>query len=421
MQITSKIIDICVKIRYWGIKGVVDYLSGYIPKRVHEYRLRRFFLKNVRQYPLTPEHGVTIVADLTTRGAVNKVMRDLAFALKDAGIPFQTLNTSPGFEIPAQDVDGILTPNSEFRLLRYNRIITLMDSPIPPELKLEPSSVFFWEFSTGVLRGYPSMLNCSSVIGMSDFNVRCFRNALPESIPVYKIPYPFRFVDVGDVDVVDIRRRYGMHENDFVVFFNFDFGSSYNRKNPQGVLHAFAEVCRNVPEAKLLFKTKNSKVHPVKLVELNNLAANLGIVDRFICVNDYIPQKDIYGLTSACDVYVSLHRGEGFGLGIAEAMSVGKPVIVTDYSSTTEFCNNSNSIPIPCELVRPPVEMIDHAYYVDVEEWADPDVHAAAEAILRLYRSPELRKALGAQAKASIESQFSIATFRKAMIEFVES
>ena len=419
MRILRKIKDIYIKVHYWGFKGVIDYFRGFIPDRIHRYRLRHCFLRNARKFPMKPITGITIIADFTARGSLNKVIRDLAFSLQDAKIPYQTFNTAMTDDIPLQDVAGILTPKSEFRLLRYTHIITLMVNPLPSELNLRPHALFFWEFSTGVLRGYPDILNSTSIIGMSDFNVECFSKAVPPTIPVYKILYPFRFIDVPDCAVADVRSRYGLSEKDFVVFYNFDFRSSCNRKNPQAVLRAFRQAFRGIEKAKLLFKTKGAQEYPAKLAELMSLAESLGISDQFICVNDYIPQRDVYGLTAACDVYVSLHRGEGFGLGIAEAMSLGKPVVVTDYSATTEFCNVENSIPVPYKLVRPAMDLIDHAYYVDVQEWAEPDVVFAGKAIHRLYENPALRRELGRKAKESIHNQFSMTAFRESIEAFL--
>ena len=86
-----------------------------------------------------------------------------------------------------------------------------------------------------------------------------------------------------------------------------------------------------------------------------------------------------------------MHRGEGFGLGIAEAMSLGKPAVVTDYSSTTEFCNSNNSIPIPCKAVAVNRNQIDHPCYLAVKEWFEPDINAAANALSKLQKDSELQ------------------------------
>ena len=382
-RLYSFVCDTLVKIRLWGLKGVWNYLSGYLPNRWRRWRLRKFFLDNARRYPMQPTRGITLVAGFTTRGSLNKVMRDFAFSLRDAGIPFQTFNIDKSIDVPKEDFEGILTPLRDFRLLRYSKIVTMVDNPLPDELAMKPATVFFWEFDSGIRRAYPGLFSCHSVVGMSDFNAEYYRRELPLDVPVHKILYPFRIVNVTGDSPSKIRARYGLSPADFVVFFNFDFASSRQRKNPDGTLRAFATAFRDVPSAKLVFKTSGSRRYPERLAELVSLAGELGVGERFVCVNSYLPQDEIYALTAACDVYVSLHRGEGFGLGIAEAMSLGKPVVVTEWSAPLEFCRRENALLVPCVLTRPSSEMIDQAYSVDVERWAEPDVEAAAEALIR--------------------------------------
>ena len=413
--------DILAKIRLWGLNGVWDYLSSYLPNRWRRWRLKRFFLDNARRYPMQPTRGITLIAGFTTRGSLNKVMRDFAFSLRDAGIPFQTFNLDRSTNVPNEDFEGILTPLRDFRLLRYSRIVTMVDNPLPDELALKPATVFFWEFDSGIRRAYPNLFSSFSVIGMSDFNAEYYRRELPLNVPVHKILYPFRIVNVVGDPPSNIRARYGLSPTDFVVFFNFDFGSSRQRKNPDGTLRAFASAFRDVPSAKLVFKTSGSRRYPERLAELVSLARELGVGERLVCINSYLPQDEIYALTAACDVYVSLHRGEGFGLGIAEAMSLGKPVVVTEWSAPLEFCNRGNALLVPCTLTRPSPEMIDHAYYVDVERWAEPDVDAAASSLKRLYDDPDLRTRLGLRARSDIRSIFSSMKFRQSINVFLNA
>jgi glycosyltransferase involved in cell wall biosynthesis len=101
---------------------------------------------------------------------------------------------------------------------------------------------------------------------------------------------------------------------------------------------------------------------------------------------------------------VSLHRSEGFGLAVAEAMYLGKPVISTDWSATSEFVNASNGCPVRAPLVT--LER-NHGPYAKGSTWADPDPAHAAEPMRRLFADPALCARLGAAARATIESRFS--------------
>ena len=256
---------------------------------------------------------------------------------------------------------------------------------------------------------------------MSDFNAAHFRSVLPPQTTVTKLLYPFHTQSDDLEDSRAIRARYGIGLEDFVVFFNFDFGSSYYRKNPEGSMRAFAKAFADVPNTRLVFKTMNARNHPVLLAQAEALANELGIANRITMIHIYIPERDLLGLTNSCDVYLSLHRGEGFGLTLAEAMAMGKPVVCTDWSSTTEFCKPGCTLPIPYRIVPVPVNQVDHPCYAHVKEWAEPDIDAAANALRMLLDNVELRHEIGENARASISQQFSIGNFRRSIESFLDS
>ena len=200
-----------------------------------------------------------------------------------------------------------------------------------------------------------------------------------------------------------------------MVLFTFDFGS-YKRKNPLATMRAFAKALANARDAKLVFKTMGAKNHPLEVAEIRREAAMLGISDKFKLITDYLPHAELYGLTAACDVYMSLHRGEGFGIGMAEAMLMGKPVIATDWSANTEFCHPGASFPIPYKLV--PVKPDE--YFVSMREWAEADIDAAANALRSCYDTPAFCREIGEKGRQFVEDHFSIANFKKSVDAFLD-
>ena len=290
-----------------------------------------------------------------------------------------------------------------------------------PDERCHVYCIEFWEFEDGFVQYCPEVLRAQNVLALSNFNREVFRKALPSSIPVKKILYPFQFLH-GELMPRDrIREKYHIDVDDFIVFFNFDFASSYFRKNPEGILKAFAMALGDKTNAKVVFKTMRANKCKAMSDRLHALANSLGLSSKLITIDDFIPQEDLVNLTNACDVYMSLHRGEGFGLGIAEAMSLGKAVIVTDYSSTTEFCNSGNSIPIPYKMVAVPPDQVDVDAYHHVTLWAEPDISFAANALKELYRNPTLRTQLGNQAMAFINEYFSTTNFKKSIELFLSN
>lgn len=404
------------KVQTWGLRGVWNFFIGKIEAR----RLRHFFLANAKRYPLSPSgHGVTIVAPFHANYSLSKVMRDFVFSLHRAGISFQTFDTSKKSEIVDSEINPFLTPKKDFRILKYSNVIELFNGPVPKELGLKKSHIVFWEFESGLVEAFPELQSEDLVIAMSDFDLETFRKQLPNSTPVKKILYPFQF-DVSSIPARDdVRSQYGIRKDDFVVFFNFDYGSSFFRKNPDGAMRAFAEAFRDVDNAKLVFKTNHVKEHRDKQLKLAALANDLAIADKFITIDEYISKRDVYGLTRCCDLYLSLHRGEGFGLGVAEAMAMGKAVVVTDYSSTKEFCNSDNALPISYSMINLTKADRDHPCYLSVTSCANPDIHEAARAMRKCYDDPVFCKELGAKAKDFIFSYFSTENFRKSMEQFL--
>ena len=109
-------------------------------------------------------------------------------------------------------------------------------------------------------------------------------------------------------------------------------------------------------------------------------------------------------LQNSCDCFVSLHRSEGFGLSVAEAMYLGKPVISTNWSATAEFVTPRNGCPVDVQLVT--LEE-NHGSYSEGSVWAEPDVDHAAALMRKLAQDPAWGARLGAQAAADIRRRFS--------------
>ena len=112
----------------------------------------------------------------------------------------------------------------------------------------------------------------------------------------------------------------------------------------------------------------------------------------------------MFSLIAACNSYVSLHRTEGLGLGMAEAMYLGKPVIGTGYSGNMDFMNEDNSLLIRYKLIE---IAQDYGVYKKGNLWADPDIGHATEVMQKLVEDPALAARIGAQARQDIHTNFS--------------
>ena len=405
--------ELISKIRVWGLAGIFGFLRRKYAFSVQRRRLARL----VRHSTTTvPQRGITVVGDLTGRVSLSKAMRDFILCLKDAGIPFQTYDTLLKPQIPESDVKGIVTPIAEFDPLRYTHVVMMYRCPLEKEWM--PKQVFariaFHESEHGIHQTAPFLKESGdTIIGMSDFNYNYYKQAFPGQ-PVYKILYPFRPKLTVAPPPEDLRNRLGIDKDDFVVFFNFDFGSYY-RKNISAELKAFALAFKGDKKAKLVFKTKGADANRHQVAEMMALVEELGICEQFVHIPQYLSRADLDGLTAACDVYLSLHRAEGFGLGMAEAMSQGKPVVATNWSANTEFCRPDTAWCIPYRIVP----VLPHEYMVATKEWAEADTEAAAAALREIRNDPESAAVRASRGAVFMREYFSLDNFKRSVETFL--
>ena len=210
----------------------------------------------------------------------------------------------------------------------------------------------------------------------------------------------------------------GIEKRDFIVLFIFDFASSIHRKNPQDAIMAFMMAFHGDPRqhrATFWLKTINANDYPYEKEQLEEF------VDKF---KDYVVWDDkvytddeMINLYRDCDVYVSLHRSEGYGLTLLYAMALGKPVVTTHYSGNLDFCNDNNCKLVPV-LRMIPVPSIDQVYggLAPLRAvWAQPDVAYAASCIRWLWEHPDQRKELGQRAHKSIMASHTLQNLGKVL------
>lgn len=109
----------------------------------------------------------------------------------------------------------------------------------------------------------------------------------------------------------------------------------------------------------------------------------LGLVNKVIIIADLLTRSEFMTLLNNIDAYVSLHRGEGLGLGMLEALTLGKPVIATNYGGNTEFMSNELAFPVNYKLVESDDEYLP---YINVKQWAEPDIDDAVDKMRLVYQ-----------------------------------
>lgn len=406
--------DTINSLRVWGIKGAINFARRWPV-------LRR--LKNSDKHVWrSPQRGITLIGPFSAHNGNSHTMRNLAQMLRNANIPFQTFDTNYPPSLPPGDYKHLITPFKEFDLGHYSHVIELFTQHSPVSPNRVHALLAFWEYESGFDFAFPSAATSGlPIVAMSDFNAKHFRTILPKDTPVFKIRHPL-ILNPSEATSPDVlRARYCISTTTFIVFFNFDYGSSYYRKNPEAVVKAFAKAFTPSDNAVLLLKTSNAKRHRETEMRLRSVISTSSLdQDRIIIIDDALSQSDMSGLFHACDVYISLHRGEGFGIGMAEAMACGKPVIATNYSANTEFCTDETSIPVPYKMTSPSKAEIDNPAYSHVTSWAEPDIDFAASALAKCYKDRNFAKQIGSTGAAFIKKSFSLENFKQDINAFLD-
>lgn len=200
------------------------------------------------------------------------------------------------------------------------------------------------------------------------------------------------------------RQTLGLPEDRFLFLFFFDFRSFVSRKNPFAVLKAFRQAFSSADDSVgLVIKTNGM----AECADAYEEFKSSGVDDdpRITWIDRVMEDREVRSLMSRCDCFVSLHRSEGFGRGLAEAMLMGKPVIATGYSGNLDFTNEENCCLVDYVLV--PVGEDEYPHGAG-QLWAEADVEMAAEFMRRLVEDPAFAAAKGSAGARYIRTFHSL-------------
>ena len=230
---------------------------------------------------------------------------------------------------------------------------------------------------------------------------------------VRTVPLPVARRRGGSVEAHS-REEMGIPEG-FVFGFMYDANSIAARKNPDGLISAFCDAFEDGEGPALVVKTINAGARPDVAAALARQASrrsDITVVDR------YLDRSQVGAWTGLVDCYVSLHRSEGFGLTIAEAMSWGTAVIATAYSGNLDYMTDDNSYLVPWVPAEVPA---DAAPYPRGARWAEPDMACASAMLRSVWEDPDGARARGARGKADIARTHGIEAAKAVVEERLEA
>ncbi len=351
--------------------------------------------------PGTPAAGLNIVGYLTAEMGVGQSGRLAAAAAAAAGIPRALVNLSieKYFRSDDETLLGQFANDNPYRvnLLHVNADqMPYVRGQLGEEFFQGRHTIGFWHWELAQFpdRWLANFDLVDEIWAPSQFVMNALAEKSP--VPVVRMGHPISF----ELSARATRADYGLPENRFLFLLMYDMYSYQERKNPLAALRAFAQAFPS-GQAGLVVKTMNGERH---LKDLANVRRQLADVPGAILLDQTLSRQQVYDLESVCDAFVSLHRSEGFGLGLAECMYLGKPVVATNWSGNTDFMDAKNSCPIDFSLV--PIKHTIGPYDAG-QLWADPDVDHAAWHMRRLVEDPGVAARIGAAGQARIREEFS--------------
>ena len=343
---------------------------------------------------------VTVVGYLRAELGVGEAARLLIAGLEATHTPYNTLTNretlSRQTHLVAERQDGNL--GSDINIICVNA-----DQTPAFARKMTPSffagrhtaGVWFWEVEDVAPEFYGAINYVDEIWVASEFVHKAFAKISPK--PVFKFHLP---IVQPVTDPALSRRDLGLPER-FTFLFSFDFLSVLERKNPAGVIGAFRRAFSPGSGPALVIKTINGDKRILDLEKLRFAAED----HPDITIRDgYVSAIEKNSMTANCDCYVSLHRSEGYGLTMAEAMALGKPVIATGYSGNLDFMNDQNSYLCSYTFRRIGPESPP---YPAASRWAEPNLDEAAAFMRHVYENQAEAQARGRRAAEEIRALHS--------------
>jgi glycosyltransferase involved in cell wall biosynthesis len=357
---------------------------------------------------------VNVVGYLRAELGVGEAARLLIAGLDASNTPYNAITNSETLSRQSHPVEERQAQRSESDL---NIVCVNADQTPAFARKIGPAfyagrytiGVWFWEVEDFSPLFYGAINHVDEIWVASRFVHQVFARISPK--PVHKFHLP---VIRPAIDETLSRADLGLPDR-FTFLFSFDFFSVLDRKNPQGVIEAFRRAFPPGTGPVLVIKTINGEKRVLDLEKLRFAAA--GHPD--ILIRDgYISAVEKNTMTALCDCYISLHRSEGYGLTMAEAMALGKPVIATGYSGNMEFMTRENSY--LCSFEYRPIGP-GSPPYPPTSRWAEPDLDEAMRFMRRVYENQAEASARGMRAAADMLTLHSPEVAGKAIRERIDA
>ncbi len=330
--------------------------------------------------PETKPHGVNLYGHFCYPSGLGEAAWQIRRGLESAGVPVAPRDMPAAIQHDLHDRDGmrgpevhpvslhVLPPEHQFHEI-YARSMS------HPRRQARRAAVWYWELEKTPELWAQRARRYDEIWAPTRFIRDSFAQVMP--VPVRAVAPGVSLGPVADRD----RAWFGLPSGPFLVLFAFDMCSVMERKNPLGLIRAFRRAFKPSDDALLVIKVTRGSFDPdgMALLLAEQAKGQVQIIDRVMS------RADAMALINCCDTYASLHRSEGFGLTLAEAMLLGKPAVGTNYSGNLDFMTPEVSRLVDFKKV---VIASDLPQYPKGVAWAEPDEEHAGRILRDLFESP---------------------------------
>ncbi len=352
--------------------------------------------------------GVTLIGPADVQNGLGAALRYMAEGFLAANLPVSVFNRYPASPLSSDDKRYLrlqtAAPATKTNIIHFNSDMlagNMLFCGIPHFAGRANIGNFYWETSK-LSRTHRLGIDLVDEIWVASEFVRALYAAATGK-PV---------INIGSVveppPAEKNRAALGLPEDEFLFIFTFDTNSRMTRKNPSALVEAFSRAFPGQKGVGLVIKTQNGAAltHPLEKELFAMLKAQAAADPRIRLIDEtWTPEKLACFLASG-DVYASLHRCEGLGYGMAEAMALGRPVIATGWSGNADFVREDTALPVPSKLV-PVLPGQFHYAEEGGHFWAEPDIDAAAAAMQSLFEDREKAARLAKAGQEWIHAHYS--------------
>jgi glycosyltransferase involved in cell wall biosynthesis len=356
--------------------------------------------------PLRRPFGFNVVGHISGNVGVGVVARDAIRLMLQKGYPVATFDIDPGRGRSGHETAYAHLASPSIDELPYGVTLTVLSITSLPDIILEGRvklrddvvnvGYFWWELPVIPDIWVKSLEQFDVLVAGSQYLRSTFERYVAGTPAVYA---RHALQDLGGIS--PDRAKFGLPVDKLIFVCIVEPTSDPARKNPFGAIEAFQSAFSSDDSAHLVIKINNSHAggaHSGLLAQLRDEIARLG--NRVTLIEKILKYSEVLQLYASCDVFVGLHRAEGLGLGLMEAMALGKPVIATGWSGNMTFMNHANSCLVGYRLI--PVNgnlgVYSRAFLKQEANWADPNLDEAGAWMKALARDATLRASIGSHA-----------------------